>query len=105
MERPPRAGPVDARLHRRMQGLQDELCTRLSHCPTLLPAQKSSHQQEDVWIELISPLEPVWLQVELPTARGWPPEPMLLVVALVAAVIFTGVLYLLLEVERPLRGL
>lgn len=104
MERPPRAGPVDAGLHRRMQGLQNELCTRLSHCPTLLPARGSSRQQ-GVWIELISPLEPVWLRVELPTARGWPPEPMLLVVALVAAVIFTGVLYLLLEVERPLRGL
>ena len=104
MERPPRAGPVDTGLHRRMLGLQDELCTRLSHCPTLLPAKKSSHQQ-GVWIELISPLEPVWLRVELPTARGWPPEPMLLVVALVAAVIFTGVLYLLLEVERSLRGL
>ena len=94
----------------RLLELQKQLCERLSHCPMLLPADsgedledKGSGQQ--IWIELISPLEPVWLRSELPNPRRWPPDPMLMVIALVGAVILTGVVYLLKEVEQPLRGL
>ena len=38
-------------------------------------------------------------------ARAWPPPPMLLLLALVGAVVMTGVLYLLLDVARPLQKL
>ena len=89
---------------RRINELQAVLCNRLSHCPTLLPAGRIEGSTE-VWVELISPLEPVWLGSQLPDTRGWPPEPMLLLAGLISAVVVTGVLYLLLEVERPLRGL
>lgn len=104
MMRPERAnGSRDSRDHR-ILGLQRELCARLSHCPVLLPATESG-AADQVWIELISPLEPVWLLAELPTRRGWPPEPTLLVLGLVGAVIITGGAYLLIAVQRPLRGL
>ncbi|MAR07464.1 MAG: two-component sensor histidine kinase [Cyanobium sp. NAT70] len=104
MIRPPRPRRDDPGFDHRIVGLQRELCSRLSHCPKLLPAEGSG-QTRQVWIELISPLEPVWLQAELPTVSLWPPEPMLLVVGLVGAVIIAGGVYLLMEVERPLRGL
>ena len=104
MIRPPLATQDDPDLDHRIVGLQRELCARLSHCPMLLPA-KSSARTRHVWIELISPLEPVWLRAELPMVRAWPPEPTLLVVGLVGALIVTGGAYLLIEVERPLRGL
>ena len=95
--------------HRRRE-LRQELCSRLSHCPMLLPATSGGTagiQQggQQIWIELISPLEPVWLRSEIPATRRWPPDPMLMVIALVGAVILTGVVYLLKEVEQPLRGL
>ena len=102
---------IGSRENQRRQDLQRELCARLSHCPILLPATAPDSDDvnavtsQHIWIELISPLEPVWLRTELPVTRLWPPEPMLLLVALVGAVIITGVLYLLTEVERPLRGL
>ena len=87
----------------RLLELQKQLCERLSHCPMLLsadsgeaPEDQGSGQQ--IWIELISPLEPVWLRSELPNPRRWPPDPMLMVIALVGAVILTGVVYLLKEV-------
>ena len=60
---------------------------------------------QQIWIELISPLEPVWLRSAIPATRRWPPDPMLMLIALVGAVIITGVVYLLKEVEQPLRGL
>ena len=104
MIRPPLRLQDNPQLDHRIVSLQRELCQRLSHCPVLLPAQGSSPNQQ-VWIELVSPLEPVWLRAELPTVRAWPPEPTLLVVGLVGAVIITGVVYLLVAVQRPLRGL
>ena len=104
MIRPPLSTREDPDLDHRIVGLQRELCTRLSHCPILLPAKRSDRTRH-VWIELISPLEPVWLRAELPMVQAWPPEPTLLVVGLVGALIVTGGAYLLIEVERPLRGL
>ena len=95
--------------HRRRE-LRQELCSRLSHCPMLLPATSGGTagiQQggQQIWIELISPLEPVWLRSAIPATRRWPPDPMLMLIALVGAVIITGVVYLLKEVGQPLRGL
>ncbi len=58
-----------------------------------------------MWIELFSPLEPVWLRSPLPMARTWPPPHTRLLLALVGATVMTGVLYLLFDVARPLRKL
>ena len=88
----------------RRRELQQVLCSRLTHCPELRAAP-SRAGTPDVWIELFSPLEPVWLRTPLPMARAWPPPPMLLLLALVGAVVMTGVLYLLLDVARPLQKL
>ena len=100
------SAPVDDRgdLTRRRLELQQVLCSRLSHCPQLKPAPNRSGQPE-VWIELVSPLEPVWLRSQLPMASSWPPEPTLLLLGLVGSIVNTGVLYLLLEVARPLQRL
>ena len=88
----------------RRQELRQMLCSRLSHCRKLRPAPSRAGTPE-VWIELFSPLEPVWLRSPLPMARTWPPPPTLLLLALVGATVMTGVLYLLLDVARPLRKL
>ena len=81
--------------------LQQELCRRLAHCPMVVVDRR----RWSVWVELISPLEPVWLRVALRSPMAWPPEPTLVILALLGAAISTGALFLLLEVERPLRGL
>jgi two-component system osmolarity sensor histidine kinase EnvZ len=103
-DKPTQPDQIPATQKRRINELQTVLCNRLSHCPHLLPAGRSEGTT-DVWIELISPLEPVWLGSQLPATRGWPPEPMLLLAGVISAIVITGVLYLLIEVERPLRGL
>ena len=82
--------------------LQRLICRQLSPCPRLLPA---SAPQRGLWLELVSPLEPVWLLVPLPQPAAWPPDPALLVLAVVAAGGATTLLFLTLEVERPLRRL
>ena len=88
----------------RRQELRQVLCSRLSHCRELRPAPSRAGTPQ-VWIELFSPLEPVWLRSPLPVARTWPPPPTLLLLALVGATVMSGVLYLLLDVARPLRKL
>ena len=103
-DHPPRPDQNQTTHKRRIGELQEVLCNQLSHCPTVLSARQIQGKR-DVWIELISPLEPVWLGSALPATRGWPPEPMLLLAGLISAVVVTGVLYLLIEVERPLRRL
>ena len=84
------------------QVLNDALCRRLRECPVLLPADQFDPA---VWIELISPLEPVWLRAPLPRTHGWPPQPMLLGLAGVMAAVSTTGLVLAVEVDRPLRRL
>ena len=90
----------------RAEALRLELCSRMNLCPRLLPAASTDNSDRpQVWIELVSPLEPVWLRSELPTLRSWPPEPTLLALALVGAIVSTGGIYLFLEVRRPLQTL
>ena len=90
----------------RIASLRQELCARLTHCPRLLIADEGSGQpSSQVWIELISPLEPVWLRGELPKMRSWPPDLTLLMLALLGAVLSSGAIYLLIEVKRPLQSL
>ncbi|QEY31858.1 two-component sensor histidine kinase [Synechococcus sp. RSCCF101] len=96
----PRAGP--ASLRRQGLALQGELCRRLSHCPAIQMAQGP---ERGVWIELISPLEPVWLFAALRSPVSWPPAPLLLSLALVSGATISGAAFLLLEVEQPLRAL
>ena len=103
-EQPAAPGRETQASAQRRQELQEVLCSRLSHCPELRPAPSRAGTPE-AWIELFSPLEPVWLRTPLPMARAWPPPPTLLLLALVGAVVMTGVLYLLLDVARPLRKL
>ncbi|MFM1811879.1 MAG: hypothetical protein RLZZ336_817 [Cyanobacteriota bacterium] len=94
---PPAAAPLPEQ-----PALQQLLCQQLRPCPALRPA---TVPQRGVWLELASPLEPVWLLVPLPRPAAWPPEPALLLVAVAAAGVSTTLLYLTLEVEQPLRRL
>ncbi len=104
MVQPPKPSRVEASLQRQTIALQKALCKRLSHCPMLVPFQDRTSGRV-VWIELISPLEPVWLRVGLSSSEGWPPEPSILGLAFVGAIVINGGLFLLFEVDRPLRGL
>jgi two-component system osmolarity sensor histidine kinase EnvZ len=52
-----------------------------------------------------APLETVWLFAPLPPLPGWPPDPLLLGLALGSGGLAAGLLYLALEVQRPLRRL
>ena len=96
----------DQATQQRAEALRMELCSRMNVCPRILPAaSRDNIDRPQVWIELVSPLEPVWLRSELPILRSWPPEPTLLALALVGAIVSTGGIYLLLEVKRPLQAL
>jgi two-component system osmolarity sensor histidine kinase EnvZ len=104
--RPSRAAfwpPIaDRRLQRQAEGLRAELCRRLSRCPPVLPANGSPR---GVWVEMGSTLETVWLFTPMPALHAWPPEPLLLVLSLAGGSLAGVLLYLTLEVQRPLRQL
>ena len=92
----------DALLDRQASQLQLELCRRLPRCPVVVPTEG---ENRGVWIELASPLEPVWLYAAIRPQLGWPPDPQLVTLSLVSGSIMAGALFLLLEVQRPLRQL
>jgi two-component system, OmpR family, osmolarity sensor histidine kinase EnvZ len=89
-------------LRQQARQLQRLLCLRLGRCPLLLPAAGSSR---GVWVEMLSPLETVWLFVPLPDPDGWPPDPWLLLIALLTGGLAGGLLHQLIEVNAPLRRL
>lgn len=93
---------ADPRLRRQAGELRGQFCRRLGRCPLVLPAQRGPR---GVWIELVSPLESVWLFAPLPPLAGWPPDPLMLSLALGSGGIGAGLLFLSLEVQRPLRRL
>ena len=97
---PPRSS--DPRLQRQARALQRELCRRLRPCPPVLPAAAA---RPGLWVELLSPLEPVWLFTPVGPPRAWPPDPLLLGVALLAGSISASLLFLWWEVQRPLQRL
>ena len=97
---PPLSG--DRRLQRQARQLQLELCREIAPCPPVLPA---GGERPGVWVELLSPLEPVWLFTPLDPQRGRAPDPLLLGLALVAGSISSSLLYLWWEVQRPLQQL
>ncbi len=92
----------DRRLARQARQLQQELCRQIKPCPPVLPAEA---ERPGVWVELLSPLEPVWLFTPLDTARGLRPDPLLLGLALLAGSISSSLLYLWWQVQRPLQQL
>ena len=92
----------DGRLQRQARQLQQELCREIKPCPPVLP---SAGERPGVWVELLYPLEPVWLFTPLDVASGRAPDPLLLALALLAGSISSSLLYLWWEVQRPLQQL
>ncbi len=92
----------DGRLSRQAQQLQQELCRRLKPCPPVLPAAAAT---PGLWVELLSPLEPVWLFTPVGPPQRWPPDPLLLGVSLLAGSISASLLFLWWEVQVPLQRL
>jgi two-component system, OmpR family, osmolarity sensor histidine kinase EnvZ len=93
---------ADRRLAHQAQLLRQELCRQLEPCPVVLPA---AGPQRGVWVQLLAPLEPVWLLVPIAPARPWPPDPWLLLVGLGLGGSAALLLFFGLEVQRPLRRL
>jgi two-component system osmolarity sensor histidine kinase EnvZ len=68
----------------------------------VLPA---AQPQRGVWVQLLSPLEPVWLLAPIPPVRRWPPDPWLLLAGLGLGSSVALLLFFWLEVQRPLHQL
>jgi len=106
------SGGPDPLLRRQALDLQRQLCLRLGPCPMVRPARQGPR---GVWVRMASlseggppdatPLETVWLFASLPPLPGWPPDPLLLGLALGSGGLGAGLVYLALEVQRPLRRL
>jgi two-component system osmolarity sensor histidine kinase EnvZ len=81
------------------EALHEELCDQLGYCREVVAAGGG------LWVEMVSPIEPIWLSVSVPALRRWPPDPLSLVLSLVASGLGLSTLVLSLEVQRPLRQL
>ena len=110
--RPPAAAspvqPAPLALRRQAEALRNDLCRRLSHCPLVWPSGPGAPTRSPgrgAWVELQSPLETVWLFAPIAPRHGWPPDPQLASLALVAGSLASLLLFLALEVQRPLRRL
>ena len=120
--RPPAAAspgqPAPLTLRQQAEALRNDLCRRLSHCPLVWPTQPgptgpgpigpnapTRNPGRGAWVELQSPLETVWLFAPIAPRHGWPPDPQLASLALVAGSLASLLLFLALEVQRPLRRL
>ncbi len=101
-QRPEPEATADRRLRWQSQRLRRELCRRLERCPAVWPAHAP---RRGVWVEMASPLESVWLFTSLPPLRGWPPDPFLLSLSVGLGGLGALLLYLTLEIQRPLLGL
>jgi len=97
-----RRGLADPLLQRQALALQRSLCRRLDRCPAVRPARQGPR---GVWVAMASPLEAVWLFAPLPPLPGWPPDPLLLALALGVGGLSSGLLHLSHAVQRPLRRL
>jgi two-component system osmolarity sensor histidine kinase EnvZ len=95
-ESPP---PPGARGQAEAEALHRELCQQLGYCREVVAAGGG------LWVEMVSPIEPIWLSVSLPPLRRWPPDPLSLMLSLVASGLGLSTLVLSLEVQRPLRQL
>ncbi|MEA5442572.1 sensor histidine kinase [Cyanobium gracile] len=99
---PEPAAAADRRLRWQTHRLQRELCRRLGRCPAVRPALSP---RRGVWVEMASSLERVWLFAPLPSPRGWPPDPFFLSVSIGLGGLGALLLFLTLEVQRPLTRL
>jgi two-component system osmolarity sensor histidine kinase EnvZ len=97
----PAASPADGTLRRQAEALRADLCRKLTACPVVWAVG----QRRGVWVQLNSPLETAWVFAPIPALRGWPPDPQLLTLAGALGGLTTLLLYLSLEVQRPLRQL
>jgi len=125
--------PAPLALRLQAEALRNDLCRRLSHCPLVWPTGRRSPGPSapgwrpgplgpgplgpgplgpgpggpgrGAWVELQSPLETVWLFAPIASRHGWPPDPQLASLALVAGGLASLLLFLALEVQRPLRRL
>ncbi|MCP9914888.1 ATP-binding protein [Cyanobium sp. ATX 6F1] len=82
--------------------LRRELCLHLPHCPRVVAG---GGRVPGAWIELVSPLEPVWLFAAIRPPLSFPPDPLLLSLSLVSGSLLAGGLFLLLDVQQPLQQL
>jgi two-component system osmolarity sensor histidine kinase EnvZ len=110
--RPPGASspgqPAPLALRLQAEALRNDLCRRLSHCPLVWPSGPGAPTRSPgrgAWVELQSPLETVWLFAPIAPRHGWPPDPQLASLALVSGGLASLLLFLALEVQRPLRRL
>ena len=104
--RPGQPAPLALRLQ--AEALRNDLCRRLSHCPLVWPTGPGAPTRSPgrgAWVELQSPRETVWLFAPMARRHGWPPDPQLASLALVAGGLASLLLFLALEVQRPLRRL
>lgn len=98
--RPPSDG--QAALSEEGRLLRRELCRTLDPCPRVLAA---AGRPRGVWVELLAPLEPVWLRVPIAAVRPWPPDPWLLLLGLGVGGGVALLLFLWREVQWPLQRL
>ncbi|MFZ9463548.1 MAG: histidine kinase, partial [Vulcanococcus sp.] len=100
--RPSLSGSDDRRLGAQLERLSHDLCDRLGHCPTLVP---HPGKVRGVWIRIRSSLEPVWLFSPLPAQGLFSPDPLVITLSMLGGSVLAGGLFLLLEVQRPLKHL
>jgi two-component system osmolarity sensor histidine kinase EnvZ len=102
---PPRAvtpsRPADGALRRQAERLRADLCRKLTACPLVWPGGPG----RGAWVQLNTSLDTAWLFAPIPAPRGWPPDPQLLSLAAALGGLTTLLLFLSLEVQRPLRQL
>lgn len=97
---PLRLDPPAARRSPQAATLAQQLCAAPRRCPEV--RSSGPHQPRGLWVELEAPLEAAWLFVPLPSARLWPPDPLLQALAIAAAALATSLTAVALEVQRPL---
>ena len=107
--RPPQGGRAaslaDGTLRRQAEALRRDLCGKLTTCPVVwaVGQRLPPGPGRGVWVQFNSPLETAWLFAPIPALRGWPPDPQLLSLAGALGGLATLLLFLTLEVQRPLR--
>lgn len=98
---------ADSTLRRQAEALRADLCGKLNSCPVVWAVGQRAPlgPGRGVWVQLNSPLETAWVFAPIPALRGWPPDPQLFTLAATMGGLSTLLLFLSLEVQRPLRQL